>query len=424
MGILIRGALLDGERRDILVEDGIIAKIAASIEAPAGIETIDARGMAALPSLVNAHAHSGMTLLRGRAEDLELDEWLNKAIWPCEAELTEDDVYWGTRLAALEMIKSGTTLCHDMYRNPRAQARAARDSGMRFVVNYPLVDGMDDAVGAVQRRACMEFFDDLPDCGPLVSFNLAAHSVYSTSEGSLRWLAEFSRDRGLSRHIHLAETEDEIRRCKECRGMSPAAYLDSLGFLGPDLFAAHAIWLDESDFDLLGARGVALVHNPVSNMKLASGPAYDYEAARRRGIRTLLGTDGSASNNGLDLFADMKIAALLQKQHYRDPRRMPVDELFAAATTIGHEAFGTGAGLVAAGRAADILLIDLSRPGMIPLHDLKSNLVYAGGGAAVDTVICAGRVIMRSGRVDGEEEVRAAASRCARDLAARCESKG
>ncbi len=445
MTLLVRGVLLvGGERADILIERGIISKIAETSDAsspnadlsaadlsgdfsggfPGAVKgkliTIDARGMAALPSLVNAHAHSAMTLLRGTAEDLQLDDWLRKAIWPREAKLAEEDIYWGTRLAALEMIKSGTSLCQDMYLDPRAQACAARDSGMRFVISYALVDGMDEAVGALQRKDCEKFFDKLPDYGPLVSFNLGAHSIYATSEASLRWLGEFGRDRGLSLHIHLAETETERRACVQERGMSPAAYLDSLGFLGSNLFAAHALWLDERDFDLVAERGAALVHNPASNMKLASGPAYDFEAARRRGIRTLLGTDGAASNNGLDLFADMKLAALLQKQHYRDSRRMPVAELFDAATVAGHEAFGSGAGLIAEGRAADIILVDLSRPGMTPLHDLRSNLVYAGGGAAVDTMICAGKVLMRSGKVEGEDEVRAAASRCARELAERC----
>lgn len=426
MGTLIAGALVDGERRDILVEDGIIAKIAPRIEPrlPArgsdGFSTIDAGGLAALPSLVNAHAHSAMTLLRGTAEDLELDDWLRKAVWPREARLTAEDIYWGTRLAALEMIKSGTTLCHDMYLDPRASARAAADSGMRFVINYPLIDGLDESLGAEQRRSCVEFFDERPDFGPLVSFNLSAHSVYATSEGSLRWMAEFGGERGLSRHIHLAETEGEDRECRALRGMSPTAYLESLGFLGPDLFAAHAIWLDAADFELISKHGVILIHNPVSNMKLASGPAYDYEAARRRGIRTLLGTDGSASNNGLDLFADMKTAALLQKQHYRDARRLPVGELFDAATIAGHEAFRDGAGTIEEGRVADFILVDLAKPGMTPLHDLRSNLVYAGGGAVVDTVICAGEVLMRSGKVEGEEEVRREASRCARDLAHRC----
>ncbi|HUX40091.1 MAG TPA: amidohydrolase [Rectinemataceae bacterium] len=426
MGILIANALVEGERRDILIDKGIIAKIAPGIDptTPAegrdGLSTIDAGTMAALPSLVNAHAHSAMTLLRGAAEDLELDDWLRKAVWPREEKLTEEDVYWGTRLAALEMIKSGTTLCHDMYLDPRASARAAADSGMRFVINYPLIDGMDENFGATQRKACEEFFDRLPESGPLVSFNLGAHSIYATSEKSLRWMAAFGRSRGLSRHIHLAETEGEDRACRELRGMSPTSYLESLGFLGPDLFAAHAIWLDEGDFDIIGERGVALVHNPVSNMKLASGPAYDYEAARRRGIRTLLGTDGSASNNGLDLFADMKQAALLQKQHFRDAKRMPVGELFDAASLVGHEAFGDGAGSLEEGCAADIILVDLTKPGMTPLHDLKSNLVYAGGGPAVDTVICAGKVLMRAGRVEGEEEIRDEASRCASGLAARC----
>ena len=430
MRLLIQGALVDGAAKDILVDGDRIAKVApASADSapasalPDGAEVIDARGMAALPSLVNAHAHSGLTLLRGAAEDLALDEWLKTAIWPREAEMTEDDIYWGTRLAALEMIKSGTTLCHDMYLDPRAQARAAADSGMRFVVNYPVIDGMDEARGASQRHACREFFDDLPDGGPLVSFNLAAHSVYTTSEGSLRWLTAFGRERGLSLHIHMAETEAEVRDCRDSHGMGPAAWLDSLGFLGPRTFAAHAIWLDEADLDLVAARGVTLVHNPVSNMKLASGPAYDWEAARKRGIRTLLGTDGCASNNGLDLFADMKVAALLQKQHYRDARRLPVAELFDAATVAGHEAFGTGAGAVAEGRAADLILVDLRRPGMVPLHDLKANLVYSGGGAAVDTVVCAGRVIMRGGRVEGEAEVLEAAAICARDLTERCGKK-
>ncbi len=454
MSIVIRGALtLEGERVDIVIEEGTIAEIrpaeAGKGSAPVGrgavaseevpsltsaehprplsagrgeVVVIDAAGMLAIPSLVNAHAHSAMTLLRGTAEDLELDDWLRMAVWPREALLDAEDIYWGTRLAAIEMIKSGTTLCQDMYLDPGAQARAARDSGMRFVVSYPIVDGMDEPRGARQRSSCEAFFDASPDFGALVSFNLGAHSIYATSEASLRWLGSFARERSLGLHIHLAETEAERRSCIAERGLSPAAYLDSIGFLGPKLFAAHALWLDEGDFDLLARHGVSLVHNPVSNMKLASGPAYDFEAARSRGIRTLLGTDGCASNNSLDLFSDMKIAALLQKQHYRDARRMGVAEIFDAATRAGHEAFGDGAGIMVEGRAADLLLVDLSKPGMLPTHDLQSSLVYAGGGAAVDTVICAGRILMRSGRIEGEEEVRIEATRRAQVLAERWKS--
>lgn len=421
MSILIRGVDIEGARKDILVEKGLIANIADAIVVPPGveIETIDARGMAALPSLVNAHSHSAMTLLRGVAEDLDLDDWLKAAIWPLEAKLTEDDIYWGARLAALEMTRTGTTLCHDMYLNPIAQARAARDSGMRFVVNYALIDGMDEEAGARQRISCETFFDNLPDFGPLVRFNLAAHSVYATCESSLRWLGEFGRRRGLSCHIHLAETKAEVDNCRARTGMSPAFYLDSLGLLGPGIFAAHALWLNEADFDLLAERGVVLVHNPVSNMKLASGPAYDYEAAHRRGIRTLLGTDGAASNNSLDLFSDMKIAALLQKQQYGDSKRLPVRELFASASALGHEAFADNAGRLAEGYAADFLLIDLGKPGMVPKHDLISNLVYSGGGNAVDTVICDGKILMRSGKIEGQEKVLGEAARCARGLVAR-----
>ncbi len=421
MGILIRGASLGGERRDILIEQDRITRIAPSIGGtlPAGLLAIEAEGLAAVPSLANAHAHSAMTLLRGIAEDMELMPWLTEAIWPVEARMTDEDVYWGTRLAAVEMARSGTTVCNDMYLRPEALARAARDSGLRFVLSYALIDGLDEAVGAAQRAACAAFFERLPDCGPLSRFHLAAHSVYATTAESIRFLARQARERGLLFHTHLAETRAEDEGCRARTGLSPAAYLDSLGALGPWTVAAHCLWLDERDFDLLGERGVAIAHNPVSNMKLASGPAFDYEAARRRGLRVLLGTDGAASNNSLDLFADMKIAGLLQKQHYGDSRRFPVREILEAASARGHEVFGTGGGRIEEGASADLLLVDLGQASMVPCHDLEANLVYSGSGAVVDTTICAGKALMLHRKVEGEEEVFAEARGRAARLARR-----
>ncbi|MCX8012728.1 MAG: amidohydrolase, partial [Rectinema sp.] len=322
MGILLKHALLEGERHDILIEGSRIVRIAPagsltmSLTGEGNLEIIDASGRAVIPSLVNAHAHSAMTLLRGIAEDRELMPWLQEAIWPREARLDAEDIYWGTRLAALEMIRSGTTVCADMYFFPEAQAEAARDSGMRFVISYPLIDGMDESRAASQRAACDRFFDHVPDCGPVSMFCLAGHSVYATTASSLRYIARKARELDLFIHIHLAETEVEDRACRAKTGMSPAAYLDSLGVLGPKTFCAHCVWLDNADWDLLAERGVTVVHNPASNMKLASG-AFDYEAARVRGIRVLLGTDGAASNNELNLFSDMKIAGLLQKHQWR-----------------------------------------------------------------------------------------------------------
>jgi 5-methylthioadenosine/S-adenosylhomocysteine deaminase len=437
MALLFRGVELGGSPRDILVEGDRIAAVGENLSGRPGVtarrgassatvgrqaaqpEVIDCRGFAAFPTLVNAHAHSAMTLLRGAAEDLELETWLNTAIWPLEAKLKSEDIYWGTRLAALDMISTGTGFCHDMYLDPIAAARAARDSGMRFAINYALIDGMDEKKAAAQRTACEAFFADPPDFGPTVTFNLAAHSVYATCASSLRWLGDFGRERNLSLHVHLAETKFEVDSCRARTGMSPALYLDSLGFLGPKVFAAHALWLDEADRDLLAERGVRLVHNPASNMKLASGPAYDYAAAKRRGIVTLLGTDGSASNNGLDLFSDMKLAALLQKQAFGDPTRLPLAELVASATVLGHEAFGDGAGRLEPGAAADFILIDLSAPGMVPRHDLAANLVYAGGGGAVDTLVCAGKVLMRNRKIEGAGEVKAEAARRAASIMGR-----
>lgn len=409
--------LVEGERVTRIAPPGVMALPSEPVE------VVDARGMAAIPGLVNAHAHSAMTLLRGLGEDLDLMAWLRGAIWPVEAKLSTEDIYWGTRLAALEMARTGTTLCHDMYLDPLAVARAARDAGLRFVVGYALIDGLDEAKGAAQRAALDRFLGELPDYGPLVRFGLAAHSVYATSAASLRRLGELSRERGLVLHLHLAETEEEDRDCRERHGMSPTAYLDSLGALGPLTLAAHCLWLDGGDLDLLASRGVAVVHNPVSNMKLASGPAFDWAGCQARGIRVLLGTDGAASNNGLDLFSDMKVAGLLQKQHWRDATRAPVAEILGAAGRDGHDFFSTGAGRIEEGGVADIVLVDMRRDPMVPCHDLAANLVYAGSGRAVDTTICAGRILMRGGRIDGEEEVLAEAGRRAAALAARASGR-
>ncbi|MBU0927966.1 MAG: amidohydrolase, partial [Spirochaetes bacterium] len=411
MSLLIRGAVVPGSTepgtaRDILIEGGRVGLVAPGIGAAraSGADVVDASGMAAVPGLVNAHAHSAMTLLRGAAEDMELGPWLSEAIWPREARMSPEDIYWGTRLACQEMLRTGTTLCHDMYLDPRAVAEAARDSGMRYVAGYALIDGLDEARGEAQREACDAFFAELPDYGSLVRFGLAAHSVYATCAESLRYLGRLSSERGLPLHVHLSETEAENRDCKASRGMSPTAYLDSLGALGPRTLAAHCLWLDERDWDILAERGVTVAHNPVSNMKLASGPAFDYEAARSRGIRVLLGTDGAASNNSLDLYADAKIAGLLQKHHYRDPTRFPVGAILGAASKAGYAFFGADAGFAPAGAGsegllsegflsegflsegapADIALIDLSKPGMSPVCDAAANLVYAGAGAAVD----------------------------------------
>ncbi|HNX32954.1 MAG TPA: amidohydrolase [Holophaga sp.] len=419
MTLLIHDTFLGGSTKDILVEGDRITRISDRIEAPRDCEVLEARGMAAVPSLVNGHGHASMVLLRGIAEDMELMPWLTEAIWPIEGRMTGEDAYWGLRLAALEMIRTGTTLCSDMYFHPLELARAARDSGMRFVLSYVLLDGLDEELAHRQRVECEAFFDHLPDCGPLSRFILGGHSVYATSPGSLRFLGELSRAKKLPLHVHLAETEAEDQGCRSRTRMSPAAFLDSLGALGPLTLAAHCLWLDEADFDLLAERGVAIVHNPVSNMKLASGPAFDYAAARKRGIRVLLGTDGAASNNALDLFSDMKVAGLLQKHHYRDPRRFPVAEILEAASRTGHDWFGTGGGRIEEGATADLLLVDLRRLGMSPCHDLASNLVYSGAGAAVDTTVCAGRILMRGGVVPGSEEILAEATARARALAGR-----
>lgn len=425
MGYLINNALVEGKKKDILILGDRIAWIKDSFEPLPGrddseeaIEVIDAEGFAALPSLVNAHAHSPMALLRGIAEDQELLPWLTETVWPLEARYEREDVYWGYRLAALEMIKGGITFCNDMYADPLTQGQAARDAGIRAIISYPLMDGMDAGKAAVQRKACKAFFDTLPDYGPLVRFGIAAHSVYVTSPESLVWGVSLSRERKLFFHVHVAETEGEERDCRLAHGLSSVAYLKSLGALHERTTAAHCVWCTPKDFELLAEAKSTVAHNPVSNMKLASG-VFDYQEAKARGVRVLLGTDGAASNNSLDLFSDMKIAGLLQKVHFRDPKRFPVSELLSSASAAGHAFYETGGGKLEAGAAADLILVDIRGASLVPVHDLAANLVYAASSEAVDTSFCAGRMIMRHRRVPGEEEVLAEATSRARGLSSR-----
>jgi 5-methylthioadenosine/S-adenosylhomocysteine deaminase len=402
VSLAVTDAWLDGESVSLRAEDGRIAELGPDVSTRPADETIDGRGLALLPGLVNAHTHAAMALFRGQGDDLPLMEWLEKKVWPVEARLDAEDVYWGTRLACAEMIRSGTIRFWDMYWQPAAIARAVEDSGLRATLGAPLFDGDDPDRGAELRAAAERSLEEIGEPREQISQSLAPHAVYTVSEASLHWIAEFAAERELPIQIHLSETRDEVERCVAAHGRRPAAYLDSVGLLGRRTLLAHGVWLDDAELDLIAERGATLVTNPVANLKLAVGGAFRYAAARDRGIPLGLGTDGAGSNNSLDLFADMKVFALLQKHVSGDAATATATEVWQLAT--GRLSSLLGGGSLAVGEPADFLLARASSP-ELSLGDFTAGLVYAASGDIVDTTVVAGRVLMRGGVVAGEREV-------------------
>jgi 5-methylthioadenosine/S-adenosylhomocysteine deaminase len=403
VGLTVANATLDGVAVGLRCEAGAIAAVGPDVTPADGDEVIDAGGMALVPGLVNGHTHAAMTLFRGFADDLPLMEWLTEHIWPVEKRMSDDDVYWGARLACVEMIRTGTTTFWDMYWHAHAVARAVEDAGVRAVTAAPLID---DADPAKSERACADaerILEQLrAEAGSLARPGFAPHAIYSLSERSLRWVAERAAELGVPIQIHLAETEDEVNGCLEQHGVRPAFYLDDVGMLGPQTVLAHGCWLDRAELELIAERGATVVTNPVANLKLAVGRVFPYRDARDAAVQVGLGTDGPGSNNSLDLLSDAKTFALLQKNEARDPAAVTATETLAIATGRRSDLLG-GRGLVV-GAPADFLLVRSDDPGL-SLGTLDAGLVYSASGAIVDTTVVAGRALMRSGVVEGADEV-------------------
>lgn len=419
MRILIKGASLpDGGVRDIFIEDGIIAGVSPSVEREAD-RVIDGRDRIALPSLINGHTHAAMTLLRGYADDMPLKQWLEEKIWVLESKLTEEDVYWGTKLACLEMIKSGTTVFNDMYWFWEASARAVRDMGVRGILSGVFIDMFDRKKAEEQIHLNVDLFKIADRYSPWVTFALGPHAVYTVSKESLQWARDFSEETGALIHMHLCETKAETDFARERYGLSPVEFLKEQGVLSERFVGAHGCWLTETDAAILSESGANLVNAPVSNLKLSVGRTLPYELVLEKGIPFCLGTDGCSSNNHLDMFGTMKFASLLAKFFTNDPTFLPARATLKAATSAAARIFRLGEWEIEEGAATDIILIDKKRPEFVPNFDTYSDLVYAANGYAVDTVICMGKVLMENRRVEGEEEIIETAGRMARNLCKR-----
>jgi 5-methylthioadenosine/S-adenosylhomocysteine deaminase len=432
MDILVQGCMILPMNGKDLIEDGVLAikderiafvgkrTSATDIEADLKVE---AKGKVALPGLVNCHTHVPMTLFRGIAEDQSLSIWLKETIWPLEAKLKPGDIYDGSLLGCLEMIKGGTTCFGDVYFHEDMVAKAVEKSGLRAILAQGIFGGANKVVGEKMLNESVGFaerFDGYAD--GRVNVMLGPHAAYSCEPELLKRVSEEASRLKVGVHLHLAESEVMFSKFRKIYGCGEVEFLDGLGFLKNNVVAAHCINLSAKDRHILSRRGVNVAYCPVANMKLGLGAAKIKDLVNL-GVNVGLGTDGPASNNSLGMFETMKFGALQQKLVYRDPAVLSAREVLEMATMGGARALGLekNVGSLEVGKKADIILVDISKPHLKPLHDVYASLVYSAKDSDVDTVIVDGKVLMENKGVKtlDEEAVMEKAEKAAFDLVSR-----
>ncbi|WP_255151623.1 amidohydrolase [Halorarius halobius] len=387
---------LSVERADVRVDDdGRIAAV-GRLDARDGEQTLDAAGGLVMPGLVNAHGHAAMTLLRGYADDKPLTAWLEEDIWPAEAALDAEDVAAGTRLAAVEMVRSGTTAFADMYFHVPEVVDVVEQAGLRARVGHGVVTlGKDDAEARDDFRESLEVareYDGVAD--GRVTTAVMPHAPHTVGAEFLEEFVPRARDAGVPLHFHLNETREYLEAIDAETGQRPTVYADDHGMLDDDTWVAHGVHLADAEIERLADRGTAVVHCPASNMKLASGMA-PVQQMREAGVTVGLGTDGAASNNDLDMFGEMRDAAMLGKLAADDASAVPAEAAVEMATQGSADALGLPVGRIEEGRPADLAVVDLEAAHLTPAHDVVSHLAYAAKGSDVRHTVCDGRVLMR-----------------------------
>lgn len=425
--ILIKNALILSPntnfecKQSLLIKDNLIAEISQEIEQDNADKIIDAEGKILLPGFINTHTHLSMTLFRGLADDLSLDSWLNDHIWPMEANLNGDYCYIGALLGAVELIKSGTTTFSDMYFYMEDVARAVDEAGIRAVLSYGMIDFGDEEKRKNEISENLTLFDSCDGMADgRIKVFLGPHSPYTASEELLIKVRELADKHNMGIHIHVSETQKEIDDVSADKGLRPFEYLDKIGFLGPDVVAAHSIWLSDEEIEIIKKNNVKISHNPCSNMKLASGIC-PVSKLIENDICVSIGTDGASSNNNLDLIEELKTASLLQKVSTLDPKVLNSDEALAMGTIKGAESLGLDfeIGSIEVGKKADIILIDTNSANMVPdSSSLSSNVIYSANGSNVDTTICDGKILMENKKLTilDEEEIYKKARQAIKEL--------
>ena len=412
--ILSGGTVLTVDKEDRLIENGAVAIIDSKIvalgsaqEISAGFfasKTIDAKAGIIMPGLINTHTHLAMSIFRGIADDLPLDEWLNKFILPLEDKfIDKDSAYLGSLLSCAEMILSGTTTFCDMYFFEKETGRAAKEAGMRAVIGEGIVTsvGSDTKNWEKKKALTLELIEKFKN-EELISIAVEPHSPYTCTADILKKAKQFARKNKLLYVIHLAETKKEFADFAKKEKMTSVQYLESLGVLDRDTVAAHCVWLSKNDLQILAKRKVKVSHCPQSNMKLGSGIA-PIAKMLKNNIIVSLGTDGAASNNTLDMFREMKSAALLAKVADMDVSALSAKEMVRMSTIEGAKALGKEAeiGSLEIGKKADIIILDTQQPHLVPLYDYYSQIVYSATGSDVKTSIINGKVIMENRKIGG-----------------------
>jgi 5-methylthioadenosine/S-adenosylhomocysteine deaminase len=431
-GLLIKDALIipmdDLQREkpwfkgDLAIAGSLIKEIGENLyEKYPGFEVINGQGNIVMPGFVNCHTHAAMTLLRGYADDLPLMTWLSEKIWPREEHLQTEDIYWGTLLSVLEMIKSGTTTFADMYFYMEQIVQAVLESGIRASLSRGMSGVGKNSETAIQES--VEFIQTWQGKGEgRITCLLGPHAPYTCPPAFLERVIFLADDLGVGIHTHLAETLDEVEQITKQYGMRPVELMDSLGlFQGRHVLAAHCVHLSEKEIEILVQNRVGIAHNPQSNMKLSSGIAPVHQL-RQQGALVGLGTDGAASNNNLDMLEEMRTCALLHKVATMNPTVLPAYEVLKMAAKEGAKVLGLeNVGSLEPGQKADLIILDLQKPHLTPLHDPVGNLVYAAQSSDVKTVIINGKIVMKEREVltMDEERILFEAQKRAQELACR-----
>jgi len=406
MGLLIKDVTIVtmDKDRDVIKEGYIFinedriqsvgtGQFAGSIE---NVQIIDGKGYCAIPGLINCHTHAAMTLLRGYGEGLPLMRWLNEKIWPMEGKFKEKHINIGTKLACLEMLRSGTTTFNDMYFFQEEVFKVAEEFNIRAVLGLPIIgEGWQE-----QLKGALMLNNNLmsnTSSSKIAKTMLAPHSPYTLSYDALKEIGSLAKEKNIGIHIHVAETVDEINIIKEKYNKTPCELLTETGVFDSKVVAAHCVHLTDSDIELIKMKDVSAVYNPQSNMKLASGVARIVDFLDK-GINVSLGTDGTSSNNNLNMFEEMETGALLQKLWYKDPTKLDGKTVLTMATVNGAKALNyENLGVIKEGNLADIVLLNLNKHTFTPLHDIYSNIVFSANGSEVETVIVNGKVVMEKG---------------------------
>lgn len=411
--ILIKNVELDGKITDVLIENKRFKKIAPVIDDVSNAQIIDGKDKAILPPFYNTHTHAAMTLLRSYADDKELFDWLQNYIWPLEAKLTPQDIYIGSRLAFLEMIKSGTVFSCDMYWHQLETAKAADEMGIRVAVGEMFLQSTPE-LNEMNRKNNIEL-EKIRGKSELVEVMLDPHAIYTVPKDILKTVAEKMKKEDFRLTIHASETQLEVENCFTEHHISPIAYLESLGLLTEKTVLAHCVHLFDDDIKVIRDTGAVIAHNPVSNMKLNSG-RFRFQDCLEAGCKITLGTDGACSNNNLSMLDEMKFAALSAKSQFSSPTAGKDIDIFKIATLNGALAFDIDAGEIKEGKLADAMLVDLNNHFMVADYKLISNMVYSADSSVIDTVICNGEVLMLNRKVRDEDEIIREARKCCASL--------